>query len=91
MKRHGGRYGGNNQAMRVIKYLRMAPGRPATTLELHRVTGSLAVSRDVSNARAMLAGTDEEILPAQLLATRKDGTRIYAYTLIRRSRNGKSL
>jgi hypothetical protein len=70
--------------MRIIERLRESAGQPVSTRELHEATGSLAVSRDVSNARAMLVGTDEEISPAQVLKTLINGTKIYVYTLLKR-------
>lgn len=82
--RHSGALGGNNRASKIVEILRAAGGRPVTTLEIHEATGSLAPSRDVSDARWLLKDTDEEIEPADLLWTTREGVRVYGYRLVTR-------
>jgi len=84
--RHGGRLNGHNQAMRIIARLRESYNEYVSTRELHEATGSLAVSRDVSNARAMLVGTDEEITDAEVLRRLVGGLKIYGYMLCKREK-----
>jgi hypothetical protein len=84
MQRHSGRLGGNNTATRIIEYLRTVPF--ATTAEIHGATGSMAASRDISNARALLNGTGEEIPPATFYGTIPGGSRVFVYRLTRREK-----